>query len=490
MDVRKGLMLTLTLALTAAGGACASAGGGAAGTGGGAGLVLPGGQSLAQGVSPKKNEFTDKAEDELDQAQKAETPDAAEPHYEAALAAAKQAIAADSTNPLGHLLAARAALGAEDYMTAGHEFDRAEELRPIYQLQTEGMREQAWIALYRKAAPLVNSGDYEGAAKIFEQANAIYQQRPEVMITLGQIYASLGEADKAVENLNRADSLINSDKLAQMDSATAADWQKQDEQIPQIITQALLQAQKYDQAEEHLRKLLAKDPTNLEYLQLLGNVYATNNEADSAKATYHKVLAHGDLTPQQYYQIGVGFYQLDDWTDASGAFQKAADMSPKDRDAIEMWARSLQLANEDADSTQAAPVPLDQILSATQRWAALDPYSRNALLIEAQTANKMKNSDLANQLVDKIQSLPISVQDLALRRRPDGGATLNGSVMNVSSDAGKTVTLNVTFYDNSGQALGTKSVQVSLPAKDAREDFNVDFDSDQTVGGYDYTVTM
>ena len=36
----------------------------------------------------------------------------------------------------------------------------------------------------------LGSGDYAGAAEVLEKANLIYKKRPEIMIVLGQIYAS------------------------------------------------------------------------------------------------------------------------------------------------------------------------------------------------------------------------------------------------------------------------------------------------------------
>lgn len=493
MNVRKGLMLTVVLAMSAGGAACASGGGGG---GGGTSMedLLAGatGSDLEQGIAPTENEFTEEAESRLEAAAEAATPEAARPELEAALAAAEQAIALDDTNPLGHLLAARAALGLEDYEAAGAHFDRAEELRPIYQLQTEGIREQAWIALYQEASPFVESGEYERAAEIFEQANAIYDRRPEVMITLGQIYATLGDADRAVANLRQAQDLINSPRIEEMDSTTAAEWRAQGEEIPAIITQALLQARQYEAAAEELRGLLAEDPSDMQNLQLLGNVYAQMGQADSAQAIFSRLMESGtEISPQQLYQIGVGFYQLEDWMEAAEAFRRAAETSPMDRDAIEMWARSLQILNQEAgDSVDVPPARLTELMQAGERWAELDPFSRNAYLIMAQTANLMQDDDRARELVEQIESMPVTVQDLQLRRRQGGGGTVTGSLRNLTGTPGSTATLEVTFYDQAGTAIATETVQVSLPAAEASEVFRVELDSDQEVGGYGYELTL
>lgn len=489
--------MKLRLGVVLAGAAAALTGACAAGTGGGAANTgapspTPGAEVLAQGERPRENEHTRAAANHLEQAQEAGTPEAARPHYQAAVASAEEAIALDERNPLPWLQAGRAYLGLEDYPKADSALKRAEELRPIYQLETESIREQAWIDLYQQAAPHVNAGEYAEAVPHFENANAIYDARPEVMIALGQIYIQLEEYDKGLENLRNAMAIIESDRMQDVDSATAASWREQAQDIPVIIAQSLIQAGRYQEAADALRDLIAADPENSLLIRNLASVYVQMQQPDSARALYERLLARTDLLAGDYYTVGVGFYNMEDFQAAADAFEAAASQAPKDRDALEMWARSLQIQLQDQEdgSAEADPALLQELEDAAQRWADLDPYSRNAYVVLAQTVNKAGKEDRTRELVRHIEQLPISVESLEARKPRIGGATVMGTVRNLSAEPGQTVTLRFTFYDRAGNAMGSESATVTLPAQDATQVFSIDFQSDQQVWGYGYTTDL
>jgi tetratricopeptide (TPR) repeat protein len=488
MKLRMGLVLAGSLAVLS--GACA--GGGAGGTAGteAPGPAAAGGETLAQGERPRENQFTREAADHLEQAEAAGAPDAAQPHYQAAVTSAQQAIDADPRNPLPWHQQGRAYIGLGDFVMADSALDVAEELRPIYRIETEGMRERAWIDLYQEAVPLVNGGDYEGAIEVFEKANAIYRERPEVMVTLGQIYAQTEQPEKAIENFRAAQEVIGSERVEQMDSATAADWREQGEQLPTLIANAYMQAGDYPAATNAIRELLAQDPENPEFLRQLASLYVQMEQPDSARPLYDRLLAVGGMTNTEYYQIGVGFYQMDDYDAAADAFRQAAEASSTDRDAVEMWARSLQLGLPPVGEGEdpASPEVLAELEGAAERWMELDPNNRNAYLILAQTTNRMGNDQRAGELVRAIEALDVLVQNLQLQRYRDGGGIVSGSVQNVSRPAGSPIDLTVTIYDAQGNELGSQSTQVSAPAADATANFQVDFQSDVAIAGYTYDI--
>ncbi len=482
MKLRIGLVLAGSLAVFA--GACASGGGGSPAGSTSTSSPLPGAETLAQGESPRQDENTRAAANHIQAAQDAESPDAARPEYQAAVQSAQQSINEDPTNPLPWYQQGIAYIGLGDYFKADTALTKAETLRPVYTLETESRRERAWLQLYQQAVPLVNSGQYEQAVNIFEEANAIYRGRPEVMVTLGQIYQQLGEWDKSLENLRAALEIIQSDRTEQMDSATAANWREQGEQIPAYIAQALMQSGDYRGAVQALRSLLADDPDNLTYMRNLATVYLQMEQPDSAAAMYAQILRRPNLRASDYYQVGVGLYQMDDYDGATDAFKKAAEASVNDRDAVEMWARSIQLAH--ADSMPA--MSLDELKTAADRWLQLDPNNRNAYLIRAQVASKTGDDDTARDLVEKIEALPVLVENLQLQRYREGGGIISGQIRNVSLDQGTSVTLHFSFYDDAGTAIGTKDVTVQAPAADATSAFQAEWDSDQVVAGYGYTL--
>ncbi|MCH7533485.1 MAG: tetratricopeptide repeat protein [Gemmatimonadetes bacterium] len=473
MKIRLGLVLMLACGLGLTG--CASGGGGAASTG----PSTPGGTSIAQGERPRQTENTRAAQRHLDAGDDADAPAEARPHFELALTSAMAAIAEDGRNPLAHRQAALANLALENYQGAGTHFDHAAGLRPIYEFEDEGIRERAWMDLYQVGVPLVNSGDYEEAVSIFENANAIYSDRPEAMVTLAQIHASLRNHDAALENIESALAIINSEKIADMDSTTAASWREQAEDLPTLRAQVFSDAGRFEEAAEAYRGLVATNPDDVVAARNLAGVLIQMGDEVGAFAEYEKLLARPDLRATDFYTIGVGFYTGSDYTRAAQAFEGAATRNVNDRDALEMWARSLQL-----DSAYM------EIPAVGDRWVELDPYSQGGYLIMAQAVNQNGDEDRARELIAAIDALEVEVSDLQITRLGDGGARITGSVGNKTLDQGATVTLSFTFYTATGDVMGTLTHEVTVGGEGMKEVFEVEYTTGDEVGGYGYTLSV
>ena len=470
MKMRDGLVLALALGLGLTG--CASGGGSAPATGptGGANL-------LAQGERPRETENTRAAEGHLEAAEEAASADQARPLYEQAMQSGQAAVAEDPTNPLAHRLAGFAALGLEDYQAAGQHFDRAQELRPIYELELAPVREQAYIDLYQAASPYLQSGDFTQAVGFLEGANAVYPDRPEALITLAQIHGQERNHDLAIQRIDEAIAFFQSDRMEDVDLETAAAWQEQADGLPLMRAQVLADAGRYEEAAVSYRQMVEADPSNIALTQDLAAILMQMGNEAEALAVYEALLARPSLSAQDYYRIGVGFYQASDYERAADAFGESAEMSRMDRDAIEMWARSLQL-----DSAYAAVPPV------AERWLELDPASQIAITVLAQAVNATGDAARAGEIIRRVDALPVTVNDLQMRRF-EGGAEVTGSVSNLTAEQGSRVTLEFTFYGPSSERLGTARQEVPIRAPGMSEVFQVDFSSEQPVAGYGYTYT-
>lgn len=487
MKLRSGLVLTSALSLILGG--CAASGGGS----GGETTIpqMPEGESLEVGEPERNDDFTRDAENRLEDAAEAMTDEEAQAFNEAALASARMAIENDSTNPKAYYIAAQAALAVEDFQAAGDYLDTAEELRPLYTLQTEVMREQAWAERYQQAAPLLNQGDYAGALGYFEQADAIYEGRPAVKYTMAQIYAQQGRFEESVEAYEGALEIINSDRINEQPEDLAARWREWGQAIPGELAQTLISAGDDEAAAEALTGLLAEDPGNVGYLRLRGTAYADMDSTDLAKADFTAIVETPGLLSSDYYAAGVGFYRLQDYQGAAEAFEQAAEASVNDRDALEFWARSLNLLWPAGDDQEQPPEGvLEQLQDVAQRWMDLDPYNPNAMIIEAQAVNRLGDGARAGELVTAIEELPVNIENLRLQRYGAGGAFLVGGVRNKTLDPGTTVTLEVTFYDSAGAALETQSVQLQMGEADSVENVRVESETQEYVGGVGYQVIM
>ncbi len=479
MKMRGGFFLTLALGFLLSG--CASSGGGTSGaTTTATGPSGSGANLLAQGARPRDTDNTEAAEDALGEAQDAQeagNAEAARAQYQAALQAAQAAITEDATNPLGYRLAGYAAVGLQDYAAAAEYFDEAVTRRPVYDLDINPTRENAYIDAFGLAIPLLQNGQYLEAAEHLEDAHTIYPNRAEAIITLSQIYAQEGRHELALERIDAAMAFLASDRMADVDSATAAQWRTDGAGLLQMKGQVYVAMGRFDEAVQVYRQVAAEDPNNLNVVQDIAAILMTTGREDEAMVVYNELMSRPGLTAQDFYRIGVGFYNASDYGRAADAFGRGVQISSRDRDGIEMWARSLQL---DSAYTEVPAV--------ARRWMELDPSSQNAIIILAQAINFGGDAQGAAAAMRQMESLLVTVDDLELRRGA-GSATVSGSVANRSLQPGDRVTLTFTFYSDSGQALGTATHQATVQGVGEKQVFQVDFQSTQPVGGYGYTLT-
>ena len=188
------------------------------------------------------------------------------------------------------------------------------------------------------------------------------------------------------------------------------------------------------------------------------------------------MLEMSGLDSETLFSIGVGFYQSSDYGRAADAFGKAATESVNDRDAIEMWARSLQL-----DSAYSA------IPAVAERWTELDRNGQNAWLILAQAANQNGDTKTTQEVISVIESLSFTVSDLQLRRIGNGGAEVRGSLVNKKLEEGDVINLRFIFYAGDGTPIGSVVETMTAEQVDVTQVFNLQFDSAEQVGGYGYT---
>jgi tetratricopeptide (TPR) repeat protein len=483
------MRIVLASLLAIVSGACAASGG----AGGGGAAPRPANQEaqLEEGEEPVENGQTREAERQLGLAMIAQG-DAARAAYQAAATAAEQGIAGDPRNPLPWKQAGQAYIGLEQYVKADSALDEAEELRPIYKLEIDQIREQAWIELYRAGADLLNASRYEEVVPIYEQANILFDQRPEIMALLGQVHLQLGNTDPAVANLSRALEIINSDRINEMDSTTAQMWREQALEIPPVLAQAYISAMRYPEAVAVIRPLLDADPSNADYARSLASVYAQMGQQDSVRAVYQRMesAAGGSLTAYDYQVIGLGYYELEDYGSAANSLASALRIAPKDRDAAEWRARSI-FYEVQRQGTNADQALLQQLAEAAQVWIDLDPNSAIAYTMLAQALNQISGGSdpRVAQSIQTAEGLKVKLDNMQMRRERNGGATVVADIENVSGASGQAVTVTFTFYGRNGAALGTQDVQVRLGAAGQTQPLDIQFQSTEQVDGYTYAVS-
>lgn len=494
MNRPSGLILALAVSFL---GACASTGGMGAAEGDG-------------GNSPRENDLTRAASVHLVQASTAQG-EAAQTHYQEALQSALQAISADSTNPKAYLLAGQAAVGLEDWTQADSMFTHAQDLYPGYADQVASEREQAWVNAYNAGAAALQAGDTDKALAYFQGADLVYQARPEARIALGSLYSRTGQPDKALEAYEGALEILNGPIPEGMGEEQAANWRDDRQGVSMSAAQLAAQTGNYQEASDILGNLLAKadsmsESARLSAMTAQAGYLAQAGHPDQAEAIYDTVLARPDLSSDDYFQIGIGFFNTGDYDRAASAFDKAAQMNPYSRDALLNLVQSLYSQATELEKGEATPERnqqlndiYDRILTAAQQVRDFDPLNRNLLsfMLRAYRGKaELASGSAAQELTQKTQQLyrtyqgqKYEVNNINLSLLPNDQAKLTGEFTNLAGTAGEQVQIRFQVLNKDGQTLDTKDVTVTVPEENQAVDFDttVSFPSDQ-FGGWKYEI--
>ncbi len=494
MNLGKGLILALVVSFV---GACASAGGVATGEAGG-------------GNRPRDTENTRAASVHLVQAATAQG-EQAQTHFQQALDEATQAIAADSTNPKAYLLAGQAAVGLEQWQKADSMFTDALELYPGYADQIVSEREQAWVNAYNQGAAALNAGNTDQALAYFEGADLMYRERPEALVALGSIYARTGEAQKALDAYTGALKILNGPVPEGLGDEQAANWREDRKGVAMSAAQLAAQTGDFSKAADILGNLLTQsdsldESTKLSALTARAGYMAQAGQPDSAETIYNEVLKRSDLSSQDYFQIGIGFFNTGDYARAADAFEKAAELNPYSRDALLNLVQSLYSEAVDVEKGEATPernqqlnAIYDRILAAAQQVRDFDPLNRNLLsfMLRAYRGKaEMASGAEARQLTQKTQELfrayqaqKYEVENIALALQPNETAKVTGDFTNLSGEPGQNVEIRFQILDRDGNVLDTSMITVTVPEKNESVGFqtSVKLPSGK-FGGWKYEV--
>lgn len=500
MNRGKGFILALMVAAFTA---CASGGGGAAGAG-----EAP----TVDANAPQDNAHTRAATLSIVQATASEG-EAAQEHYQAALQEALSSIETDPQNAKGYLLAGQAAVGLRDWARADSMLDRAEELYPAYEEQTVADREQGWVDAYSVGVEAANAGDLERALEVFSAAAELYDQRPDAHLMVGWTNMRLGNTEGAIEAYSDALAILYADPPEGLNEEQLEQWYASIQPAALNLAQNLAQNGQPAEAAEVLGTFLERrageiDPeTELRALTARANFLAQAGEAEAAQALMDEIIARPDLGSDEYFQLGIGFFNAGDYVQAADAFAQAAELNPYNRDALlnmvqSLYSQAVELEEADASPDRDARLGeiYDQILDAAEQVRSFDPLNRNVLsfmlrayrgqadLVEG--AEVQQINQRSQELFRQYQAQPYEVSDISLNLQGDQVA-LTGVLTNLSGDEGDQVTLRFTAVNSAGQTIDSASVTVTAPAAQESVQFSTDLDlSGGEFAGWRYEVVQ
>lgn len=459
---------------------CASGGGGAGG-------------SLSGGVEDAldENEFHRSAEVFLTQAEALGAGD----KFSEALQAARDAIAQDPENARGYYQAARAQIGLADFAAADTLFSRAVELFAAYEDDVRMQRESAWIQAYNAHIEPFDANLLDVAVERLEDAEAINPgRRPEALINLGAFYIQLGRADEAIDAFAAALDVIRSPRLQEMlpteDSTMVRGWLDRETVVAFNRAQLLTDAERFDEAAAEYETYLETYPDNVEALSNMAAVLSAAGRVDDAQAIYDNLLAGENLGIRDYYNIGVGLYDNEDFANAAVAFGQVLEVSPRNRDALLNQVSSLYLAEDYEGCVPAAMKLLDLDGFNRESHTTLGTCMARAGNQQEAVEHLCRGRDPQAEVsgCEGVDPLAFDVGNPVLETRSEGGGTVTAEFTNNSLEPGTEVTIRVHFSGADGAAVGTQSQRVPAPGQGETVAFQADLVSEEQVMGYYFQI--
>jgi tetratricopeptide (TPR) repeat protein len=458
---------------------------------------------------PSNSMATRSAELYLEQAKKASSTDKKTELLDKVLEVLAPGMETDADNPRVWLLAGQAYARKGDFAGADSAFDRAETLYPDYAEEIDPERLDLWIRRYNAGVAAIQANSHDDAIRHFEDANRVYDKRPDAFLSVASLYARKGDLAAAEKAYRSALDVIRGPASKSLGPDVAKEWRESEDLASTQLAQILADQGGYDEAAKIYRALIEKQPDNAQARSNLAVVLSKGGHPEEASKIYAELLARPDLNETALFNIGVGLYRAEQYEGASQAFRKVVAANPTSHDGLYNYGQAIYARIGELDRARAAATGTDadrlttqviganrELLEVAGKLREIDPNNRIAAMMLAQAQRSMgeleKDPAAAEEWKKKVlatleqaENMPFGISDTRIETL-DGTVRLTGSLTNAKLPAGQQVTIEFTFLDATGAAVATQSVTVAAPAPESAVDFTVEAKTDRTVTRWKY----
>ncbi len=390
----------------------------------------------------------------------------------------------EDQNPLAYLQKGQAHMFRGEFAEADVAFDAAEELYPDYfneagmgPVSTGEARNGAWTMAFQEGAAYLDQQDFSAAVEYFEMANELYSRRPEGFMNLAVALQSTGDINGSIQAWYDAVGVMENPEFTPEDPQDAAQWSSY---LPMSRGNlgSLLSSipERSEEAIDILQLVVEDDPSNSSAQGTLAMLLAQSGAGDDAMAIFDEILSDETGSWQDYYNAGITLYQAEDWNRSALAFQKLLVRAPMFRDAMDYRVWSLYQSGMYAEQIEVSTALLE-----------IDPNNETILRFHYQALSQEGRGEEAQPTLERLLGLQFAMDALTLAPAQEGGS-VSGYLINKAVDPGTTIKLIFTYYDGSGEAVGTTDVEIEAPSLDGETTFNASFEADVPVLGYSYEV--
>ena len=193
------------------------------------------------------------------------------------------------------------------------------------------------------AQNLLNDNQTDAALEQYKAIAEADPQDAQTLLHISEIYRRNGQFDKALETLNKAQTIVTDSMEIDYNRAVIQEaigkYDDAIKELDQLLTRTEKPNGAYSTFERNNRAI---------FLERLGTVYRDQNNTQLAVDTFRKMIALGDDSAVRGYQQLIETYRdAKNWPEATATAKEAAAKFPKDRGL------QMVLAGQEADSGQA-----------------------------------------------------------------------------------------------------------------------------------------
>ncbi|MCI0433045.1 MAG: tetratricopeptide repeat protein [Gemmatimonadetes bacterium] len=473
-------------------------------------LALP--VAAAAQNRPSNSMHTRSAEVYLERAKSASRTAERDELLTKALEVLTEGMKSDAGNPKVWFLAGQAYTRLGDVAGADSAFDRAETLYPEYAAETGPERMALWVNKYNAGIAALQRNDEAGALAEFVAADQIYRGRPEATVSMGSLYARMGDLANAEAAYRTTLEIVRGPASRELDAEARAEWQEQESTAALLLADLLTQTGKAAAALEVLETLVQRQPQNASARSALAGSFAAAGRTDDATRIYEELVTGDDLTETELFNTGVRLYQANRYDLATRAFTRAVGLNPWSRDiqynlGQTIYAAASELEKQRDAAPESERAALDARLRSLYedlgdvgtRLTEIDPQQRSTLMMVAQSqrslgelitdpaaAQEYKSRVLA--ALEAADAMTFEVTGVQLTAT-DETATVRGNIHNLKLSEGQSVTLAFRLVDATGREVAVRNVTVRTPAPETSVEFAFDVQTTGPAAAWTYRVS-
>jgi tetratricopeptide (TPR) repeat protein len=387
----------------------------------------------------------------------------------------------------------RVALYQGDIAAADAAMDRAESLAPACREEIAKFRRPTWAGLTQAGIELMNQDRRAEAKPYFEAAAGFYDQEPQAFAGLGSIALDANDPAGALEWYRKAfaaaqrpeQKAARATAAAQVgtayagqgnaDSAIAyltiavqdADTVNQAGLLKQSLFNLALMEQRAGrpaEAAQHLGRVVAVDPADVDAKRALAQALRAAGMADSARTLEQGLLqaagTGGGVSAGAVMDLGVSAYREQKYAEAAEAFNKVLAMEPNNRDAL------FNLANSYLGLSNWA-----KLGETADRLLTIEPYNEFVNKASIRAHQQQKHSTAANAAATKLLAMPVAIEVTAFAVTGDKASwTATATGRDAMTAAGEPKApaagaIVVEFLDDKGGVVASQEVALNaLPS--------------------------